>query len=111
MVDEAQFLEKHHIDELSDIVDIFGINVYCYGLRTDFKTSLFEGSQRLFEISDELEPIDRQCNCGNKKIFNMRVENGIPVFDGEQIAIDGIDAQYESVCRKCYKKEKKRYQK
>ena len=113
LVDEAQFLEPHHVEELSDIVDVFGVNVYCYGLRTDFKTNLFEGSKRLFEISDELEPINRQCSCGNTKIFNMRIESGIPVFDGNQIAIDGIDATYESNCRKCYKKERKKikYQK
>lgn len=111
LVDEAQFLNKHHVDELSDIVDILGVNVLCYGLRTDFKTNLFEGSKRLFEISTELEPIDRQCSCGNKKIFNMRLENGVPVFDGEQIAIDGVDALYKSVCRNCYKNAKKKNKK
>ena len=108
LVDEAQFLNKHHVDELSDIVDILGVNVLCYGLRTDFRTNLFEGSKRLFEISTELEPINRQCGCGNTKIFNMRIENDIPVFDGEQIAIDGVDALYKSVCRTCYKNAKKK---
>ncbi len=111
LVDEAQFLNKHHVDELSDIVDILGVNVLCYGLRTDFKTNLFEGSKRLFEIATELEPINRQCGCGNKKIFNMRIENSIPVFDGEQIAIDGVDALYKSVCRTCYKNAKKKIRK
>ena len=111
LVDEAQFLNKHHVDELSDIVDILGVNVLCYGLRTDFRTNLFEGSKRLFEISTELEPINRQCGCGNTKIFNMRIENGIPVFDGEQIAIDGVDALYKSVCRNCYKNAKKKIRK
>lgn len=108
LVDEAQFLNKQHIEQLGDIVDILGVNVYCYGLRTDFKTNLFEGSERLFAIADELEPINRQCGCGNTKIFNMRKENGVPVFEGDQIAIDGIDATYVSVCRKCYKNAKKR---
>ena len=103
LVDEAQFLEPHHVEELSDIVDILGINVICYGLRTDFKGELFPGSKRLFEMADKLVEIKRQCSCGNNKIYNMRLENNIPVFDGEQIAIDGIDATYESVCRNCYK--------
>lgn len=107
-VDEAQFLSSYHVDQLSYIVDILGINVYCYGLRTDFLTNLFSGSQRLFEVADELVPIDRQCSCGNPKIYNMRIENNNPVFSGEQIAIDGIDARYESVCRKCYNNAKKK---
>lgn len=108
LVDEAQFLEAHHIDEISNIVDILGVNVYCYGLRTDFQTHLFSGSKRLFEVADELIPINRQCSCGNPKIYNMRLENNIPVFNGEQIAIDGIEASYKSVCRKCYNNAKKR---
>ena len=108
LVDEAQFLKKEQVDQLSDIVDILGINVICYGLRTDFRGELFPGSKRLFEIAGPIEVISRQCSCGNNKTYNMRLENGIPVFEGEQIAIDGIDATYESVCRKCYKNAKKR---
>lgn len=108
LVDEAQFLEAHHVEELSDVVDILGISVICYGLRTDFKGELFEGSKRLFEMADPLEGISRQCSCGNNKIYNMRLENGIPVFLGKQVAIDGVDATYESVCRKCYKDAKKK---
>jgi thymidine kinase len=109
LVDEAQFLGKHHIDELSDIVDILGISVICYGLRTDFKGELFEGSKRLFEVSDTFIELERQCSCGKKKIYNMRMENGIPVFSGEQIAIDGVEATYESKCRSCYKRMKRKY--
>ncbi|MBQ8681307.1 MAG: thymidine kinase [Bacilli bacterium] len=108
LVDEAQFLEGHHVEELSNVVDILGINVICYGLRTDFKGNLFEGSKRLFEMADPLEPIIRQCSCGNNKIYNMRLYDGVPVFEGEQVAIDGVDATYESVCRKCYKDAKKK---
>ena len=111
LVDEAQFLSSNHVDELSNIVDILGINVICYGLRTDFRGYLFEGSKRLFEVSDHLQEINRQCHCGNNKIYNMRLENGVPVFDGTQIAIDGIDATYKSICRKCYKNEKKKVMK
>ena len=108
LVDEAQFLESHHVEELSDVVDILGINVICYGLRTDFTGVLFEGSKRLFEMADSLEGIYRQCGCGNDKIYNMRLEDGVPVFEGDQVAIDGVDATYKSVCRKCYKDAKKK---
>lgn len=108
LVDEAQFLTKEQVDQLSDIVDVLGINVICYGLRTDFLGELFPGSKRLFETADPIESITRQCSCGKNKTYNMRLENGTPVFSGEQIAIDGIDATYESVCRKCYKNAKKR---
>ena len=103
LVDEAQFLSKKHVDELSNIVDVLGINVICYGLKIDFLGELFEGSKRLFELSDNIKEIKRQCSCGRKKMFNMRIVGGKPVFDGEQLAIDGIDAEYKSLCRYCYK--------
>lgn len=108
LIDEAQFLSKRQIEELSDVVDILGINVICYGLRTDFRGELFEGSKRLFEMADPIEAITRQCSCGNNKTYNMRLANGVPIFSGEQIAIDGIDATYQSLCRKCYKNAKKK---
>ena len=103
LVDEAQFLTKKHIDQLSDIVDIFGVTVICYGLKTDFKGELFEGSKRLLEIADKIREIKRQCSCGRKKMFNMRIVKGVPVFNGEQVAIDGVDAEYKAMCRYCYK--------
>ena len=111
LVDEAQFLTSKQVDELSDVVDVLGISVICYGLRTDFRGVLFEGSKRLLETADELEMIKRQCSCGNSKIYNMRLDNGIPVFEGDVVAIDGIDATYESMCRKCYKNHKKKIKK
>ena len=108
LVDEAQFLSKEQVDQLTEIVDILGITVICYGIRTDFQGNLFEGSRRLFEVSDVCKGIYRQCSCGNGKINNMRLENGIPVFEGEQVLIDGVEASYEAVCRRCYKGAKKR---
>ena len=108
LVDEAQFLSPTHINQLSDIVDVLGIDVLCYGLRTDFQGYLFPGSKRLFEVADKLTEIRRKCSCKNNKTYNMRLENGIPVFEGEQIAIDGVDATYKSVCRKCFKNEQKK---
>lgn len=107
LIDEAQFLEPHHVDELAEVVDILGVSVICYGLRTDFQGKLFDGSKRLFEVADEAKGIYRQCSCGNGKIYNMRLENGNPVFEGEQVAIDGVEAVYKSVCRKCYNAARK----
>lgn len=111
LIDEAQFLSSKQVDQLSDIVDILNINVFCYGLKADFKGELFEGSKRLIEISDNIIEMERKCSCGRKKIYNMRLENNIPVFDGKQIAIDGQEATYEAKCRNCYKKLKKKYNK
>lgn len=108
LIDEAQFLSEEQVDQLTNVVDILGVNVICYGLRTDFRGILFPGSKRLLESADELEMLKRQCSCGNDKIYNMRLYNGEAVFEGDVVAIDGIDATYKSVCRNCYKEEKKR---
>lgn len=108
LVDEAQFLSREHIDQLTNIVDILNVSVICYGLKTDFKGELFEGAKRLLEVSDNIKELERQCSCGRKKIYNMRLRDNQPVFIGEQVEIDGIDATYESKCRYCYKKEFKK---
>lgn len=104
LVDEAQFLTKEQVDQLAAIVDILGISVMCYGLRTDFQTHLFEGSKRLFEVADTIEEIKSSCYCNGKTIFNARMNgNGEVVTDGEQVEIGGDD-RYVSLCRKCYYK-------
>ena len=113
IVDEAQFLTPKQVDELAEVVDMYGIPVLCYGLRADAFSHVFPGSQRLFEIADKLEELKAICKCGKKATFNLRYNkiNGenIPVFEGEQISIDGIDADYDSVCRPCYKKLRREY--
>lgn len=102
LVDEAQFLTPEQVDQLAAIVDNFTINVICYGLRTDFKTHLFPGSKRLFEVADSLEEIKSSCSCNSKTIFNARIDsNGDIVTDGEQIEVGGED-RYIALCRKCY---------
>jgi len=107
LVDEAQFLAPHQVDELSDIVDYLEIPVICYGLRADFQTHLFPGSKRLFEIADSIEEMKTVCRCNRKATMNTRIVNGEFVFEGEQVAIDGEeDITYDSLCRSCYKKEK-----
>jgi thymidine kinase len=102
LVDEAQFLTSKQVEELAAISDNFNINILCYGLKTDFKTNLFEGSKRLFEIADSFEEIKSSCYCNNKTLVNARInENKDIITDGEQIEIGGDD-KYISLCRKCY---------
>lgn len=105
LVDESQFLTGLQVEQLRAIVDNLGINVMCYGLRTDFRTRLFEGSKRLFELADDIEEMKISCTCGRKAIFNARFnEFGVIVTDGEQILIGGED-KYKPICSKCYRKE------
>ena len=73
LVDEAQFLTARQVDQLAHAVDEYGVNVICYGLRTDFRTHLFEGSRRLFEIADTIDEIKSTCDCGRKTIVNARL--------------------------------------
>ena len=104
LVDECQFLSKEQVDQLAEVVDNLDINVMCYGLRTDFKSDLFEGSKRLMEIADDIEEIKSSCGCGRKAIINARIDEfGNIISEGKQIEIGGDD-KYISLCRKCYKK-------
>lgn len=99
LVDEAQFLTQDQVDQLSDIVDLLGIPVMCYGLRTDFQGKLFPGSHRLMELADKLEEIKTICHCGRKATMVLRIDDdGKVVRDGAQIVIGGND-RYVSVCR------------
>ena len=105
LVDEAQFLEKHHVKELTCIVDELNIPVICYGLRADFQDNLFPGSNALFAYADILEEMRSICECGDGATRNIRFLNGEPVFAGEQVAIDGKgEVTYVSMCRKCRNK-------
>ncbi|OOF37394.1 thymidine kinase [Rodentibacter heidelbergensis] len=105
LVDEAQFLTKHQVYQLSDVVDKLKIPVLCYGLRTDFQAELFEGSQYLLAWADQLEELKTICYCGRKANFVLRLtESGEVVKEGEQIQIGGNDT-YLSVCRLHYKEK------
>lgn len=107
LVDEAQFLSEEQVDQLSDIVDYLNIEVYCFGLRTDFKTHLFPGSRRLFEIADKIEELKSTCECGRKNLVNARfTKDGKLAIGGSQIEIGG-DELYSAICRKCYKEKLK----
>lgn len=105
LVDESQFLTTEQVEQLRAIVDDLDINVLCYGLRTDFKTHLFEGSKRLFELADDITEMKISCACGGKAIFNARFnDNGELVTSGEQVLIGGED-KYKPMCSKCYREE------
>ena len=81
------------------------VPVMCYGIRTDFKTLAFPGSARLLEIAHTLEELKTICRCGRKAMFNGRKIDGRFVFDGDQVAIDGTEVTYESLCPSCYLRE------
>lgn len=102
LLDEAQFLSREQIDQAMEIAVLDGIPVLAYGLRTDFKTNGFPGSIRLLEIAHSLEELKTICRCGKKAMFNARLQNGKFIFDGAQVAIDGDQVTYESLCPNCY---------
>ncbi|WP_040977443.1 thymidine kinase [Necropsobacter massiliensis] len=105
LVDEAQFLTKQQVYQLSDVVDKLNIPVLCYGLRTDFQAELFEGSRHLLAWADQLEELKTICYCGRKANFVLRLnDQGEVVKDGEQIQIGGNN-HYVSVCRRHYKEK------
>lgn len=103
IVDEAQFLSTKQVEELWIIANRFDIPVICYGLRTNFKSNFFIGSQRLMELADEIDELVTICECGKKAKFNARIINGEYINDGESIVIDDNDSvKYESLCGKCF---------
>ena len=102
LVDEVQFMSPEQIKELWIISKMKEIPVICYGLKTNFKGELFEGSKAVLELADELEELSTICKCGNKARFNARIENGEFISVGNVVAIDGIEATYEPLCGKCY---------
>ncbi|MCH5232762.1 MAG: thymidine kinase [Muribaculaceae bacterium] len=102
LVDESQFLTRQQVEQLAHIVDEFGCNIICYGLRTDFKTNMFEGSSRLFELADTIDEVKSTCSCGGKTIVNARIDSkGNIITEGEQVEIGGND-RYIAVCRRCW---------
>ncbi|PRM14704.1 Thymidine kinase [Haemophilus influenzae] len=105
LVDEAQFLSKQQVYQLSNIVDKLKIPVLCYGLRTDFQAELFEGSKYLLAWADQLEELKTICYCGRKANFVLRLnDQGEVIKEGAQIQIGGNDS-YLSVCRLHYKEK------
>jgi thymidine kinase len=100
LLDEAQFLKRKQVDDLAMVVDRVGIPVLCYGLRTDFRGELFEGSARLLALADELHELKTICHCGRKATMVVRVGAGGAVErEGAQVEIGGNE-RYVSLCRR-----------
>jgi thymidine kinase len=102
LLDEAQFLTRRQVDDLAMVVDGLSIPVLCYGLRTDFRGELFEGSARLLALADELSELKTICHCGRKATMVVRVgADGRVEREGEQVEIGGNE-RYVSLCRRHY---------
>ena len=102
LIDESQFLERHHVIEAAQVVDELNIPVMAFGLKNDFRNELFEGSKYLLLFANKIEEMKTICwFCRKKAIMNLRMNNGQPVYTGEQIQIGGNEAYYP-VCRKHY---------
>jgi thymidine kinase len=106
LVDESQFLGEAQVDDLLRIAILEDVPVLAYGIRTDFQTVAFPGSRRLLEVAHSLEELKTICRCGRKAVFNARTIDGVFVFDGDQVAIDGEqEVSYEALCGACYLEE------
>lgn len=99
IVDECQFCTKDQIEQLKIISETF--DVFCYGLLTNFKSELFEGSKRLIEIADKLVKIDHICKCGKQAQINALFEDNMLVRSGDEIRIG--DAEYRAMCYQCWR--------
>ena len=105
IADEAQFFTGEQIEKLRALVDDEDLPVLCFGLRTDFLTHLFPGSQRLLELADSLTEIKTVCACGRKATVNARIdEMGRVVTQGDQVFLGGNDS-YIAMCHKCWKEK------
>jgi thymidine kinase len=102
LVDEAQFLSGSLIQQLRNITVNLNIPVICYGLRTDFRSQLFDGSRRLLELADSIEEIKTTCAfCTKKAVFNLKIAAGNPSLDGPTIDL-GTEEKYLPACYRCY---------
>lgn len=104
LIDEAQFLTKEQVLQLTEIVDNLNITVMSYGLKNDSFNNLFEGSKYLLIYADNIKELKTECwYCHRKAIMNLRFDSsGKPVYEGEQVEIGGSE-KYLPVCRICYK--------
>jgi len=100
IIDEGQFLSREQVYQLANVVDQLNIPVIVYGLKTDFKLEMFEGSYHLMCLADKVEELKTVCWCGNKAHMNARVSDcGVVLREGEQVEIGGNE-RYVSLCRK-----------
>ncbi len=112
--DEAQFYTAEQIEQLAKIVDELQIDVFCFGILTDFRTRLFEGAARLVELADRMQvlQVEALCWCGKRATHNARTENGVMVTEGEVIVVGDVEEQhtqpadvaYEVLCRQHHRR-------
>jgi thymidine kinase len=112
--DEAQFYTRDQIDALAKVVDELQIDVFAFGILTDFRTQLFEGSARLVEIADRMNvlQVEALCWCGKRATHNARTENGVMVVEGDVIVVGDVDqpderpaeVAYEVLCRQHHRR-------
>ncbi len=112
--DEAQFYTRQHVDQLAKVVDELSIDVFAFGILTDFRSRLFEGSQRLIELADRVHTlqVEALCWCGQRATHNARTENGEMVTEGEVIVVGDVDDAdrpapsigYEVLCRRHHRR-------
>ncbi len=102
LVDEAQFLSTALVEQLRALTRHPGVPVICYGLRTDFRTRLFDGSRRLLELADSIEEVKVTCQyCNKKAILNLRLVDGVGTSEGAQVQL-GAEESYVPVCFGCF---------
>lgn len=101
--DEAQFLTPRQVEELKAISEQSNIDIYCYGLRTDFRGYLFQGSKRLFELASRIVELDTICECGNKAIISARLLDGHVTVEGPTVQLGGNES-YKAMCYSCWKR-------
>ena len=114
--DEAQFYTPGQVDQLARIVDELQIDVFCFGILTDFRTSLFPGSGRLVELADRIQTlqVEALCWCGERATHNARTEDGEMVTEGEVIVVGDVEQQgrpaptvgYEVLCRRHHRRRR-----
>ena len=112
--DEAQFYTREQVDQLAKIVDELQIDVFCFGILTDFRTTLFPGSARLVELADTTDvlQVEALCWCGKRATHNARTEDGVMVTEGEVIVVGDVEEQggppaevaYEVLCRQHHRR-------
>ena len=113
--DEAQFYTRGHIEQLARVVDELQIDVFAFGILTDFRTGLFPGSARLVELADRMNvlQVEALCWCGKRATHNARTENGVMVTEGEVIVVGDVELQgepapeigYEVLCRQHHRRK------
>ncbi|ANW17687.1 thymidine kinase [Streptomyces clavuligerus] len=110
IADEAQFFAPEQIDQLARVVDDLGLDVFAFGITTDFRSKLFPGSQRLVELADRIEvlQVEALCWCGARATHNARTVGGMMVVEGAQVVIGDVDAidevGYEVLCRRHHRR-------